>query len=312
MKELNDRATTLLPARPGSSIVEFVDRTPLWAILLLGLAVYGLVVLASTAAQLALIRFGCTVTKNGAGEVQTLGDLFYFNIVTILTIGYGDLSPVGWGRPIASLEALTGVGIFGVLVSAAVIKLMLPRANAIVFSKYCYFSLSERRFVVIFINTTRSRLINVDLCSVLKVGYSNGNWHVRPPYRAPYIGESAWIFGVNTLSELAGPNEVGLFDFSSLTIYPEDGLKFGLSGSLGFANYSTSVRYTLDECWVVRSLAELPEAALRQPAWGTPGFESAFNYVPDRRMTFLDLARLNGAQLVGKFAGLAGACQPAD
>ena len=295
MKELNDHESTLLPARPGGSIVEFVDRTPFHGVMLLGLLIYGLVVLLSTGVLIAIVHTGATVVKSGPADVKTFPELLYFNVVTILTIGYGDMTPVGWGRVVAALEAVAGMGIFGVLVSAAVIKLMLPRGNAIVFAKYCYFALHERRFVVVFVNTTRSRLINADLCSVLKVG--NSHWQVRPPYRAPYIGDSAWIFPVNSLDELAGPEADGLFDFSALTIYPADGLKFGVSGALGFANYSTSIRYALDECWVIRSVAELPEAVLRHPVWGSEAFEAAFHFIPERRMTFLDLARANGARL---------------
>ncbi len=37
-----------------------------------------------------------------------LAQSIYFSGVTLLTVGYGDITPVGWARPIALLEALIG------------------------------------------------------------------------------------------------------------------------------------------------------------------------------------------------------------
>ena len=45
----------------------------------------------------------------------TLGDSLYFSVVTITTLGYGDLSPIsGIGKTIAGIEALLGVILMGV------------------------------------------------------------------------------------------------------------------------------------------------------------------------------------------------------
>src|SRR2546426_503018 len=120
-------ASTTLPRNFRESMVEFVDRTPLWALLLIGLSVYSAVVIAATFTQLACTKLGVPVVKEGTRCVQELADLVYFNVVTVLTIGYGDMRPYRWGRVIAGLEAAMGIGIFGVLVSAAVLKLMAPR-----------------------------------------------------------------------------------------------------------------------------------------------------------------------------------------
>ncbi|MEQ6389848.1 potassium channel family protein [Bacillaceae bacterium S4-13-58] len=37
-----------------------------------------------------------------------LAQSIYFSGVTLLTVGYGDITPVGWARPIALFEALIG------------------------------------------------------------------------------------------------------------------------------------------------------------------------------------------------------------
>ncbi|MFG6120734.1 MULTISPECIES: potassium channel family protein [Thalassobacillus] len=40
--------------------------------------------------------------------LDRIGQAIYFSGVTLLTVGYGDIIPIGWGRPIALLEALIG------------------------------------------------------------------------------------------------------------------------------------------------------------------------------------------------------------
>ncbi|PWU66834.1 potassium channel family protein [Gracilibacillus dipsosauri] len=39
---------------------------------------------------------------------ETLAHSFYFSGVTLMTVGYGDITPIGWGRLLALLEALIG------------------------------------------------------------------------------------------------------------------------------------------------------------------------------------------------------------
>ncbi len=47
-------------------------------------------------------------------EKITLGDSLYFSVVTITTLGYGDLSPISdFGKAIAALEAFLGVVLMG-------------------------------------------------------------------------------------------------------------------------------------------------------------------------------------------------------
>lgn len=46
-----------------------------------------------------------------------LGDALYFSVVTSTTLGYGDFTPLGPGRPLAAIQALTGYIILGIIVS---------------------------------------------------------------------------------------------------------------------------------------------------------------------------------------------------
>ena len=68
------------------------------------------------------------VEYDGLREVNMIGSLihsFYFSGVTLLTIGYGDIIPVGIGRFIALLEALLGY----VLPTAFELRLVQTRNN---------------------------------------------------------------------------------------------------------------------------------------------------------------------------------------
>lgn len=39
---------------------------------------------------------------------ESLAHSFYFSGVTLMTVGYGDITPIGWGRLLALVEALIG------------------------------------------------------------------------------------------------------------------------------------------------------------------------------------------------------------
>lgn len=70
-----------------------------------------------------MIWFGVVYALNyhslhGADEPASA---FYFSIVTQLTIGYGDVSPMGWLRIIAALQGLIGA-LFVIVVLARAIS----------------------------------------------------------------------------------------------------------------------------------------------------------------------------------------------
>lgn len=53
---------------------------------------------------------------NPDSPFQTTGDIFWWSVVTLSTVGYGDLVPhSAAGRAVASLVIFTGVGLFGAL-----------------------------------------------------------------------------------------------------------------------------------------------------------------------------------------------------
>lgn len=212
--------------------------------------------------------------------VKGFGGIVYFNFVTILTIGYGDLHPVGVGRFLAAIEALFGVGLFGSIIGVAIIKLTNPHSQSIVFSKYGYYALDVNRFFIIFVNTNRTPFVNVQLSAILKIRRNN---HVEPLSTAPYIGESVWVFYLHRL-----PAE----RIRQLSLFSDDGLKFGLSGNYGFTRFATAVKYTFDEILVVansNALAHNP--VVLNPKFGSQEFKSLFHFKPEGAITFSEYVR---------------------
>ncbi|MGD6893386.1 ion channel [Bacillus infantis] len=68
---------------------------------------------------------GTQVLRGSAGAeggtfFQRLETGFYFSAVTLFSVGYGDISPIGIGRMIAVLEALIGYTIPAAFVARAV------------------------------------------------------------------------------------------------------------------------------------------------------------------------------------------------
>ncbi|KHF41277.1 potassium channel family protein [Halalkalibacter okhensis] len=83
------------------------------------LLVYITVILSFSNLYLGLEMLGIAVLKEGNSHVEgtvnhLIEDIVYFSAVTLLSVGYGDLVPVGIGRIIAMVQAL-----FGYLLPAA-------------------------------------------------------------------------------------------------------------------------------------------------------------------------------------------------
>jgi hypothetical protein len=59
-------------------------------------------------------------TRPGSPITHAFTSSIYYSIVTFTTLGYGDFYPVGLGRALASIEALAGYIILGILASTGV------------------------------------------------------------------------------------------------------------------------------------------------------------------------------------------------
>jgi voltage-gated potassium channel len=64
-----------------------------------------------------------------ASTIKTPGDAFWWAIVTVTTVGYGDHLPVtAEGRLVAGMLMIAGVGLFGTLSGLVASVLVSPRA----------------------------------------------------------------------------------------------------------------------------------------------------------------------------------------
>lgn len=234
-----------LPKHRTGRFMAWLDHNSIWHILIAGLAVYSIVPIVFTFIEVVCASRGTITVKNAAGlSVDDFWDLLYFNFITILIVGYGDYSPVSFGRLLAVVEAAVGVVLFGAVVAVTTLKAMLPPKDAIIFSKYGYYCTDEERFLVIFVNTTLSLLVNPEMCSYYRQG---DEWHVRPAYRAPFIGGSIWTFFVEhwTLDKLVyGTNK-------------DNALRFGITGQLGLTTVSACVEYEPNNILVIPNRNEL-------------------------------------------------------
>jgi hypothetical protein len=265
-----------LPKRTSKSLIEKLDKLSITKIIFSGLVAYLFIVLIFTIVQYELqtpeTYFGSAV---GPSDFT---DLLYFNFATILTIGYGDLSPRGYFRILAIVEAIIGVGIFSLFISVLTIKILLPKKTTIIFSKHGYYSLKDNRFMIIYLNTARDFIINVEICSYVKIG---NDWSVSPAVKAPFITRAVQTFFLD---------EISINDLVK-TYVPRDCFRIGISGTLGMASYSTSIEYTFENIIVIPNRNELTKY---QGFWdvdnflGTKDFNDKFHYRPENSETLFE------------------------
>ena len=72
-----------------------------------------------------ILLFGVVLYAVKALPGKTFWEHVYFSGITYLTVGYGDLAPVGaWGRFVSVLNAGTGIATFGMLIASVTKKVM--------------------------------------------------------------------------------------------------------------------------------------------------------------------------------------------
>ncbi len=256
-----------LPRRRTGKIVSRVGRQKLLTLTAFGVTLYFGVAVVVSGIEFAAQSAGCPLVANGANaEGVAWWDILYFNLITILTVGYGDLHPVSFGKALSVAEAFVGVGLFSVLVAVFTVKALMPPANTIVFSKHAFYCSELERFLIVFVNTTNRRLGIVAISSYFKIG---GDWPVTPHVTAPLMTQSVQTFLVDKVSQAQLIEE----------LREGDCLRVGIDAKTDFSSFSTSIQYSTDDILVIANRRRLIE--FFEPRWDpdftSPEFLKAFH-----------------------------------
>jgi hypothetical protein len=259
-----------LPKKRSGSLTEHVEQWSYNRLILFGFCLYFGIVLIFTGIECSIGVAGHFSAPNSSAEFL---DLVYFNFVSILTIGYGDFSPLGIFRLLAIIEAILGLAIYSLAISIITIKLLLPGKNTIVFSKYAYFCTERNAFLIIYLNTATQYVTNLETTWYFKLAQ---DWQTGIPGRVPFITKSVQTFYL--------PFEAAYPQFCA-SLHKYDCLRVGLSGSIGTANYSTYVEYGLQDILIIKDRSELtnyPGFYKVDENLNTAEFASYFHYKPDK------------------------------
>lgn len=270
-----------LPHQRTGRFLEWLDQCSLEHLIFYGAAILiGIISIISIIEySLSLSGYHFIVDKDGI-PVDSFWDFLYFN-AALPTIGYGEFYPASiGGKVLPVFEALIVLSLFTFLITIIAVKALISPRNTIVFSKYAYYCTESERFLIIFLNTSNSKLDNVEMSSYFKLG---GDWTVRPSITAPFITQSVQTFYINGCPK----NEIigGLRD--------GDCLRVGMAVGLGLARFSTSIQYNAQDIIVIRNRRKLvkyfePKSRPGPVHLTDKNFRQMFNYYPNGALTLYD------------------------
>jgi hypothetical protein len=232
-----------LPKERKKTFIESIDAITSWQLIGIVLLLYIAPVFVFSGLEW-LIGPNTHLTTNPPHPVG-FWELIYFNFVSILTIGYGDMSPTGVFRLITIVEAVIGLAIYSLSISLVTIKILLPRKDVIVFSKYAYYCTDDSAFMIIYLNTSSTYVTNLQTSWYFKL---DEDWHAKTPIQVPFITKSVQTFYLKYDKP---------FEEINAMLHPFDCLRVGLSGNIGMANYSTFVEYGLKDILIIRNRSVL-------------------------------------------------------
>ncbi|AMR31545.1 hypothetical protein A0256_08950 [Mucilaginibacter sp. PAMC 26640] len=270
----NNDAQFQLPSKRRLSFTERLESLDSWFIVTASAVLYVAAVMIFSC-----IEYSIGVKGNFKDELSGFWELVYFNFISILTIGYGDVSPLGYVRVLTIIEAIIGLTIYTLSISVITLKLLLPARHTIVFSKYAYYSTDDEAFMIIYLNTAKQFITNLETTWYFKL---NEDWKTGSPSRVPFITRSVQTFylgyGIPVERLVA-------------QLHSYDCLRVGLSGDLGMTRYSTYVQYDLEDILVIENRDELKnyEGFYQvDEHWQSDKFSSYFHYRPKDAATLAE------------------------
>ncbi|KQM77969.1 hypothetical protein ASE74_16395 [Pedobacter sp. Leaf216] len=257
-----------LPKKRKHSFVEWIDSQGAASLAVLGILSYSAMVLVFSLLEKIIL----SPSDFNQPLLRDWNDLIYFNFISILTIGYGDIAPKGNFRWFVILEAVLGLGVYSSFISIITIKILLPKKDTIVFSRFAYFCTNENAFMIIYLNTAKKVITSLETSWYFKLGE---DWTTCQPAKVPFITTSVQTFYLRFGKSL---EEI------SAKLHPLDCLRVGLTGSLGMSNYSTSIQYNLSEIIIIpdrKELSKYPGFYSVDDSLGSEKFIAMFHYEPD-------------------------------
>jgi hypothetical protein len=272
-----DKKLCRLPKKRTGLRVKWLASWPIWLIGVVGLSLYVAIVVVISAMEWHLSTPSQSWVRATDGSTISWWDFVYFNFTSILTIGYGDYTPnCAAARLVTILESLLGTGILGLTLAALTAKFLSPPSNAVVFSRFAYYCTDDEKFLVIYVNTTRSRMVNAEISSYFKLG---GDWMVRPSVRSPFVTRAVQTFFTEFLEQDQ------LVRLDAMT----DAFRFGISGYVGGASVSVAIEYKPDDIIVLPNRDTLTKyPGFWRVDFRSAEFEQMFHYRPVGAMTLIE------------------------
>jgi len=140
-------ASLNIPKNNTNRFIDFINKLENKKLLLFGVGLYVLPIVVISVVMSIFANNGHNVLLNQCNYVKDFFEIVYFNFITILTVGYGDITPIGIFRLLAVFEALYGVAILGLIIGVVIIKITNPSLDSIVFSRYCFYAKNEKSFL---------------------------------------------------------------------------------------------------------------------------------------------------------------------
>lgn len=131
----------------------------------------------------ALIYYEGKFVFDSDGQPQDFFACLYFSVVTQSTLGFGDLSPVSYGRLFVALQTILA-GLYTVLFLGVVVAKAVWPPDTIIISEIAVFDYIEQKFRFRFYNSHRLPLCNTRYTVSLRGVGASGNQLLHRNFRA--------------------------------------------------------------------------------------------------------------------------------